>query len=838
MRIPGYYLYCLMLYQLAKHRLIGNWFRHLFMNVSRINSPHKKLAKLFCLVSMLLPMAGTAWAALPPGWSDADIGSPGLAGSASYASGLWTVTGGGADIWNAADQFNFASTNYPGDGTMIVCVTSLQNSDPGSGWSKAGLMFRNDSTAGSINVCIVATAGQGVSFQWRSTAGGSSSNSQHSGVTAPVWLKLTRFGSIFTGYYSTDGNNWVQVSSQSVALNNTVMAGLDVTAHNNSALNTATFTNFSLVADANGTNAPVTIVVDAQSNRHAISPYVYGLNWASASQLQDLNYTLNRGGGNAETTYNWQINAHNRASDWYFESLSDGSSTPGASDDSFISDTKNGSAQPMITIPMIGWTPKLGPNREDRYSFAISKYGPQTGSDPYRSDAGNGISVTNSTTITWNDPNDAYFPTNVVFQQGWVQHLTNQWGASTNGGVRFYIMDNEETIWEYTHRDAHPIGPTMEEIRDDVIAYGGMVKSYDPNAAVVMGEEWGWNGFFNSGYDVQNGGNTDRNAHGGADYYPWLLNQIHQHDLGTGQQTIDILTIHFYPQEGSVGSGTTDPATDLLRNRATRALWDTNYVDESWINTKMYMIPRMQNWIATNYPGLKTGITEYTWGADDYMGGAIGQADVLGIFGREGLYLSARWGTPDASTPTYKAMKIYRNYDGNKSVFGDISVQTTVPQPDYLSAFGAVRTSDGALTLMVLNKDLQNATPVLVNITNFANSGTAQVWQLTSSNVISRLADLPYSSGVLSNQVPSQSITLYILPTARNLALRFGNRIQPGQSQLWMDGQGGQRYVLLASTNLSVWTAVSTNLFSSNSCPFTITMSNTATFYRGMLVSP
>ena len=37
-------------------------------------------------------MAGTAWAALPPGWSDADIGSPGLAGSAGYTNGLWTVT--------------------------------------------------------------------------------------------------------------------------------------------------------------------------------------------------------------------------------------------------------------------------------------------------------------------------------------------------------------------------------------------------------------------------------------------------------------------------------------------------------------------------------------------------------------------------------------------------------------------------------------------------------------------------------------------------------------------------------------------------------------------------
>ena len=98
-------------------------------------------------VLSLLSSGVPAWAALPPGWSDADIGSPGLAGSAGYTNGLWTVTGGGADIWNSADQFNFASTNYTGDGTMVVLVTSLQNSDPGSGWSKAGLMFRNDSTA-------------------------------------------------------------------------------------------------------------------------------------------------------------------------------------------------------------------------------------------------------------------------------------------------------------------------------------------------------------------------------------------------------------------------------------------------------------------------------------------------------------------------------------------------------------------------------------------------------------------------------------------------------------------------------------------------------------------
>ncbi|HKW31294.1 MAG TPA: hypothetical protein VJT54_18365 [Verrucomicrobiae bacterium] len=260
---------------------------------------------------MLLPMAGTAWAALPPGWIDADIGSPGSAGAATYTNGLWTVTGGGADIWNAADQFNFASTNYPGDGTMIVRVINLQNSDPGSGWSKAGLMFRNDSTAGSVNVSIVATATQGVSFQWRSTAGGSSSFSQHSGITAPVSLKLVRASGNFTGYYSTDGSNWVLVSSQMVAMNNTVMAGLDVTAHNNSALNTATFTNFSLGFVA---TPPVNVAINATNVINTVPTNAFGIfmavwdTWGSSTpaQLKQAGVTAMRypGGGYADN-YRW-----------------------------------------------------------------------------------------------------------------------------------------------------------------------------------------------------------------------------------------------------------------------------------------------------------------------------------------------------------------------------------------------------------------------------------------------------------------------------------------------------------------------------------------------------
>ena len=85
-----------------------------------------------------------------------------------------------------------------------------------------------------------------------------------------------------------------------------------------------------------GTNATIAIAVDALANRHAISPMIYGTAFATSNQLSDLNFTMNRSGGNAETSYNWQLNAHNQAADWYFESYSTMARTnPGASADAF-----------------------------------------------------------------------------------------------------------------------------------------------------------------------------------------------------------------------------------------------------------------------------------------------------------------------------------------------------------------------------------------------------------------------------------------------------------------------------------------------------------------------
>ncbi len=550
-----------------------------------------------------------------------------------------------------------------------------------------------------------------------------------------------------------------------------------------------------------GTTPPptgtVTISVNAAADRRAINPQIYGTAFATTAQLNELKAPLNRHGGNTTTRYNWQLNADNKGFDWYYQSIGEASATPGELGDSFIQASKNGNSEPMITIPMIDWVAKLGPNRSKLASFSISKYGPQTDADwQWFPDAGNGIR-TNGQFVTGNDPNDANTPNSISMQQGWVSHMIGRWGNSSAGGVKYYILDNEYSIWHATHRDVQPTGARMGEVwakmRDNAI----MVKNQDPNAKVLGPEEWGWDGYLYSGYDLQwapthNWERPDRAANGNMDYVPWLLQQFRNYESQNGRRLLDIFTLHYYPQGGEYSENVL-PDMQLRRNRSTRSLWDPNYVDESWINNTVKLVPRMRQWAAQNYPNTPIGLTEYSWGADEHINGATSQADIFGILGREGIDMATRWVTPPTASPTFKAMKMYRNYDGNGKGFGETSVRTVVPQPDEVSAFASIRTSDGALTIMAVNK-IGTQNTATINTTNFSGGGAAQVWQLTAANQIARLADTAISGGTITVQLPPQSITLVIVPqnTIAAPTSLAGGRTANAASLVWHDNSGDE----------------------------------------------
>jgi hypothetical protein len=209
----------------------------------------------------------------------------------------------------------------------------------------------------------------------------------------------------------------------------------------------------------------------------------------------------------------------------------------------------------MLTIPIIDWIAKVGPNRSKLASFSIIKYGAQTGNDfMYFPDAGNGVR-TNGQNVIGNDPNDANVPNSVAFQQGWIQHLISRWGTANNNGLRYYLLDNESTIWFATHRDVQPTGATMDELFTRMRDYSAMIKAADANAQVLGPEEWGWGGYLYSGYDLwyaptHNYTYPDRAAHGNMDYAPWLLQQFKNYEMQNGRRILDVFTLHIYPQGG------------------------------------------------------------------------------------------------------------------------------------------------------------------------------------------------------------------------------------------------------------------------------------------------
>jgi hypothetical protein len=200
------------------------------------------------------------------------------------------------------------------------------------------------------------------------------------------------------------------------------------------------------------------------------------------------------------------------------------------------------------------------------------------------------------------------------------------------------------------------------------------------------------------------------------------------------------------------------------------------------------------------------------------------------------LDLATRWTAPAAGTPVYNAIKMFRNYDGNRSTFGDSSINAATTNPDALSVFAAVRSTDGAMTVMAINKQIGIGAALAINLTNFQFSGVAQAWQLTSSNSISRLAGIALSGSTLATTVPAQSITLFVLPAS---AMSAAPSLQPGSVSttssfdLWVNGQSGQSYVLQSTTDFINWSSVQTNTLTSNSWHVVVPIiRNQTTFYR------
>ena len=314
------------------------------------------------------------------------------------------------------------------------------------------------------------------------------------------------------------------------------------------------------------------------------------------SQLQALNVPLNRWGGNPTSRYNWQLNADNRARDWYFQSIASREATPAGEWTRSSPTRKRAGRSPWLTIPILGWVAKLGANREQARELLDREVRRPDGA---RTASGSRTRATASRPptgqpITGNDPNDANVLKNSTFQQRWVQHLVGRWGNAQGGGVRYYILDNEPASGTRPTATSGPTGaahggdprPHHRLRRQD---QGGRSRA----RSIVGPEEWGWSGYFCSGYDLQYGRSTagapGPRATAARTTCPGCSSSSGSTSRSTGQKVLDVFTVHYYPQGGEFGNATTT-AMQQRRNRSTRSLWDPNYVDETWINDRVRLV--------------------------------------------------------------------------------------------------------------------------------------------------------------------------------------------------------------------------------------------------------
>jgi regulation of enolase protein 1 (concanavalin A-like superfamily) len=177
------------------------------------------------LVGAWVLFLATAQAALPPGWSSADIGTVGVVGNANEATGIYTVNGGGTQMQGSIDRLHFAYQAATNNCSIIAKINSVQNTNSSA---RAGVIIRDNLNA--------AGGGQWVFMGFTPTWGGyyyshnagDGSNTTPAGVTLPYWVKVERVGHVFTGSISANGTTWTVLGSRTITMATNVYVGLGV----------------------------------------------------------------------------------------------------------------------------------------------------------------------------------------------------------------------------------------------------------------------------------------------------------------------------------------------------------------------------------------------------------------------------------------------------------------------------------------------------------------------------------------------------------------------------------------------------------------------------------
>jgi len=589
---------------------------------------------------------------------------------------------------------------------------------------------------------LTATAGVGqVTLQWNASAGATS----------------------YTIFRSTNGVGFSSIGgSQTTAYTDTAVSAGTLYHYQVSAQNQYGQSGNSAQATATPTAATtaVNVTVDVLTDRHFISPDVYGVNFPpTAAYISNSNTPFVRWGGNASSTYNWKLFTYNADNDYFFEDFTFcGLGTFNNCTDSdsaqWITDVKAHGAAPLMTMVMLPWVAQnaevAGAGGNLHWTYSVAQDGACASKvDQFNTDASVALKADCSTPFvaTSAQLNRAYLPLlddntqtcssgNCVYRNQWAAALATAFGAGacpvpyfSNGSCHFYDMDNEIDIWGGTHFDVHPNKTTYNELRDIYLTEAGKLGTWDPLAVRFGWVSCCWGPYWNS-----DAGSPDKQAHANVDFMPWWINEVYWNDQINGSRTLDVLDLHAYPETS--GNGLTLSQQRVLALTDTHDWWDPTYISQAWFggvsatneqpNDHMpFRIPRVRALLNSIYPGTPLAFTEWNFamaGEADFST-ALADADAYGILGRERATYATRWTAPDPTTAAYNALLLYTNYDSAKSMFNPISVSATHnANSNLFSVYAATNPAGNSLTLMVVNKDPSNTAQATFSFNGFTPS--------------------------------------------------------------------------------------------------------------------
>jgi hypothetical protein len=469
--------------------------------------------------------------------------------------------------------------------------------------------------------------------------------------------------------------------------------------------------------------ATVTITVNPSQTR-PISPWIYGINFYHNIPDAPRNLTLNRAGGNRWTAYNWENNASNAGSDWYYSSddYLGGGNVPAEAVRGLIAGDRARGTASLITVPMQGFV-------------AADKNGSVDIHDPnHLAEHFKQVIYRKGSAFTLTpDLSDPYV---------YVDELLWNLGRKFTDDIfadpampTFVSLDNEPELWPDTHAEIQFGAPNAADYIQKSVQLATALKDVAPSVGIFGPAHYGFLGMFNwqmaAGFD---------GSYWFTDKY---LADMKAASSAAGRRLLDVYDFHWYSEAraggiriGSLTSSNLTRAQIQSIVQSPRSLWDPTYRENSWVadvlGGPVFILDRVQAKVDAIWPGTQVAISEYGNGGDNHIAGAIAQADNLGIFGSRGVFQAAFWPTSDSYPFILAGFKMFRDYDGNLGAFGDLSLSTASSDTSLVSAYASQHSNQTNRYVLVAINRSEAAQDVAFS--GLAISGSARVYRLEGSH--------------------------------------------------------------------------------------------------------